>query len=55
MEKETLSWSSEVWKMPLWKLDVEPWLNISSLGDMPGEVKHIHSRGRKTLNFTVYD
>lgn len=54
MEKETLSWSSEVWKMPLWKLDVELGKYILTGGHARRGKTH-PQQGKETLNFTVYD
>lgn len=54
MEKETLSWSSEVWKMPLWKLDVELGKYILTRGHARRGKTH-PQQGKETLNFTVYD
>lgn len=54
MEKEPLSWSSEVWEMPLWKLDVELGKYILTGGHARRGKTH-PQQGKETLNFTVYD
>lgn len=54
MEKETLSWSREVWKRPLWKLDVELGKYILTRGHARRGKTHPQQE-KKTLDFTVYD